>query len=110
MSAKRVIGVDLGGTKILAGLVDGDGNVERRRETMTPLESQEALLAGVDAAVEDLMDERVVGLGFGIPSRIDQATGRAEGAVNIPLHEPHDGHPWSSRILSCASPILPAFT
>jgi glucokinase len=85
LSAKRVIGVDLGGTKILAGLVDSDGNVERRRETMTPLESQEALLAGVDAAVEDLMDERVVGLGFGIPSRLDQRSGTVQGSVNIPL-------------------------
>src|SRR5437867_6550990 len=52
---------------------------------MTPLESQEALLAGVDAAVEDLMDERVVGLGFGIPSRLDQRSGRVQGSVNIPL-------------------------
>jgi glucokinase len=85
LPAKRVIGVDLGGTKILAGLVDSDGNVERRRETMTPLDSQDALLAGLDAAVEDLMDERVVGLGFGIPSRLDQRSGTVQGSVNIPL-------------------------
>ena len=61
-------------------LVDSDGNVERRRETMTPLESQDALLAGLDAAVEDLMDERVVGLGFGIPSRLDQRSGTVQGS------------------------------
>jgi glucokinase len=84
---QTVIGVDLGGTKILAGLVDRDGQIERRRETMTPLDSQEQLLAGLDAAVEELLDERVVGLGFGIPSRLDQKTGRAEGSVNIPLGE-----------------------
>jgi glucokinase len=82
---QRVIGVDLGGTKILAGVVDRGGNVERRRETMTPLESQEHLLEGVDEAVDGLLDERVVALGFGIPSRIDQKTGRVEGSVNIPL-------------------------
>jgi glucokinase len=82
---QRVIGVDLGGTKILAGLVDRGGNVERRRETMTPLESQDELIEGLDAAVGELLDERVVALGFGIPSRLDQKTGRVEGSVNIPL-------------------------
>jgi glucokinase len=82
-----VIGVDLGGTKILTGVVARDGTVLRRRETMTPTESQAAVLAGLDAAVEELLDDSVVALGFGIPSRIDQATGRVEGSVNIPLGE-----------------------
>jgi len=81
----RVIGVDLGGTKILTGVVARDGSVEHRRETPTPLESQEAVLAGVGAAVEELLDDSVVALGFGIPSRLDQKTGRVEGSVNIPL-------------------------
>jgi glucokinase len=81
----RVIGVDLGGTKILTGIVAHDGTVERRRETPTPLESQDAVLAGLDAAVEELLDESVVALGFGIPSRLDQKSGRVEGSVNIPL-------------------------
>jgi len=85
LDGKRVIGVDLGGTKILAGIVDRDGHVERRREHPTPLGSQDDLLAGLDAAVEELLDDEVVALGFGIPSPIDQHAGRAEQAVNIPL-------------------------
>ena len=85
MDAPHVIGLDLGGTKILAGRVGRDGSIEQRRETPTPLESQDALLAGLDAAVEELLDDRVVGLGFGIPSRLDQKTGRVESSVNIPL-------------------------
>ncbi|TMK28926.1 MAG: ROK family protein [Actinobacteria bacterium] len=85
MPDPRVIGVDLGGTKILTGIVARDGTVERRRETTTPTESQDALLAGLDAAVEALLDDSVVGLGFGVPSRLDQKTGRVEGSVNIPL-------------------------
>jgi glucokinase len=84
---ERVIGVDLGGTKILAGVVGRDGEVERSREWETPLESQEALLAGLDAAVEEFLEDGVAALGFGIPSRVDQGTGRAFGSVNIPLHE-----------------------
>ena len=85
MDGKRVIGVDLGGTKILAGIVFADGRVERRREHATPVTSQDDLLAGLDAAVEELLDKEVAALGFGIPSPIDQRSGRAQQAVNIPL-------------------------
>jgi glucokinase len=87
MNSQRVIGVDLGGTKILAGVVDAAGDVEQHRETETPLESQAALLAALDAAVEELRDDSVVALGFGIPSQIDQLTGSVRGSVNIPLGE-----------------------
>jgi glucokinase len=85
--SSRVIGVDLGGTKILAGLVDREGRVQRHRETPTPLGSEAELLAGVDAAVGELLDDDVAALGFGIPSRIDQRTGRVLASVNIPLDE-----------------------
>ena len=85
MDGNHVIGVDLGGTKILAGVVGRDGQVDHRREHATPVTSQEDLLAGLDEAVEELLDDGVVALGFGIPSPIDQRAGRAEQAVNIPL-------------------------
>jgi glucokinase len=85
LDGKRVIGVDLGGTKILAGVVDDEGHVERRREHPTPTASQEELLAGLDAAVEELLSDEIAAVGFGIPSPIDQRSGRALQAVNIPL-------------------------
>ena len=85
MNEKRVIGVDLGGTKILAGVVDREGHVEHRREHRTPTASEGELLAGLDEAVEELLTDEIAALGFGIPSPIDQRTGRALQAVNIPL-------------------------
>jgi glucokinase len=85
LDGKRVIGVDLGGTKILAGVVDHEGHVERRREHPTPTASQEELLAGLDGAVEELLSDEIAAVGFGIPSPIDQRSGRALQAVNIPL-------------------------
>ena len=85
MALNRVIGVDLGGTKILAGVVDRDGAVERRRELPTPLGSQDDLLRGLAVAVEDVLEEDVAALGFGIPSTIDQRSGKAVTSVNIPL-------------------------
>src|SRR5919197_3196224 len=80
----NVIGVDVGGTKILAGVVGRDGTVARHREHATPLESEQALLDGLEAAVDDLRNESVVAVGFGVPSRIDQRAGIAIGSVNIP--------------------------
>jgi glucokinase len=85
LDGTRVIGVDVGGTKVLAGIVDRGGRVERRREYPTELGSQEELLAGLDQSVEDLLGDDISALGFGIPSPLDQRTGRALQAVNLPL-------------------------
>ena len=85
MALNRVIGVDLGSTKILAGVVDRDGTVERRRELPTPLDSQDELLRGMAGVVEDVLEDDVAALGFGIPSTIDQRSGKAVASVNIPL-------------------------
>ena len=90
MDGNRVIGVDLGGTKILAGVVDDRGQVERRWESPTPTASQGELLAGLDAAIEELLTDDIAALGFGLPSPIDQKAGRALQAVNIPLDESVD--------------------
>jgi glucokinase len=87
VSAQRAIGVDVGGTKFLAGLIDREGHVAKRLGGRTPTESQEELLGTLDAAVESLLDESVGGLGFGLPSTIDQRTGRAVTSVHIPLAE-----------------------
>jgi glucokinase len=85
VAEQRVIGVDLGGTKILAGVVDRAGAVGRRRETPTPTGSQSELLGALESAVAELVEDDVAALGFGIPSTIDQRSGRAVSSVNIPL-------------------------
>jgi glucokinase len=81
----QVIGVDVGGTKILAGLIARDGTVVGHREYPTPIENEDALLDGLEAAVREFLDQSVLAVGFGIPSQIDQRHGIALGSVNIPL-------------------------
>jgi glucokinase len=81
----QVIGVDVGGTKILAGLIARDGTVVGHREYPTPIDNEDALLDGLEAAVREFLDESVLAVGFGIPSQIDQRHGIALGSVNIPL-------------------------
>lgn len=85
MATSRVIAVDLGGTKLLAGVVDEDGVVVRRTVRPTETESEADLLAQLEAAIAELAAEGPGALGVGIPSTIDQRHGRAVASVNIPL-------------------------
>jgi glucokinase len=87
VQASHAIGVDLGGTKILAGVVDRDGSIVRRHERATPQDSQEHVLAELEAAVAELMDDSVGAVGFGVPSPIDQAKGVVVRCVNVPLED-----------------------
>ena len=80
-----MVGVDVGGTKILAGVVDAEGDVQHRRERLTELRTQERLVEELGAAVEDVLDDSIEAIGFGLPSQIDQRTGGVYGSVNIPL-------------------------
>ena len=98
MAAQRVIGVDLGGTKILAGVVTSEGVVERHRELATPLESQTALLDGLETAVRDVLDPEIAAVGFGIPSRVDRSTGVVAPSVNVPLGGIALGEAMSQRL------------
>jgi glucokinase len=85
MSARRVIAVDLGGTKMLTGVVDSEGVVVRRTVLPTNVTGEEELLDALESAVGEFADEGVEAIGAGIPSTIDQRTGRAVSSVNIPL-------------------------
>jgi glucokinase len=86
---ERVIGVDLGGTKILAGLVARDGTIGRTIEIATPDGTQAEVLAAIDGVVTDLLVDGAAAIGYGVPLNIDRRTGVALRAVNLPLHQVH---------------------
>jgi glucokinase len=86
LTGKHVIGVDLGGTKILAGLVDSEGRIEVALERGTPTGSQKELVSALVDVVEELRTAEVAAVGFAVPARVDRR-GVAVGAVNIPLTE-----------------------
>jgi glucokinase len=87
MADTRAIGVDLGGTKILAGVVDVDGRVDKTAQRKTPTGSQEALLDVLEEIVSELLSPEVRAVGFAVPARVDPETGFALGAVNVPLRD-----------------------
>jgi glucokinase len=87
VDASHAIGVDLGGTKILAGVVGRDGTIVRRHERVTPQDSQASVVRELEAAVRELLADDVAALGFGTPSPIDQITGVVVECVNLPLRD-----------------------
>ena len=85
MSENRVIGVDLGGTKIAAGVIERDGSVRARCERPTPTTSEADVVAALEGAITELWSPEIEAVGLGVPSTIDQRTGTAVTSVNIPL-------------------------
>jgi glucokinase len=78
------IGVDLGGTKLLAGALAADGSVlAQERRSTGGLELPELLAVTVEAVEALGVDADAVG--FGIPSLIDQHSGVSVRSVHLPL-------------------------
>jgi glucokinase len=89
--AKARGGIDLGGTKIQAAIVDGNGKVlgEARRPTPTsggPQHVAEQMAAALREAAEDSGVEAssLEGVGVGSPGDADERTGVVSAARNLP--------------------------
>jgi glucokinase len=88
MPVRRTIGVDLGGTKLLAGAVDPELGVHHRvQRTVAGLDQRSLLDVTVDAVreVRQAVGGEVEAVGFGIPVLMDQRTGIAVVGINTPL-------------------------
>jgi glucokinase len=86
VSSSETIGVDLGGTKMLVGvLADTEQLYERRAPSIG--QTQEALVELLVGEVEAARAARpdVVAVGLGVPATIDHDRGLAVSAVNLPL-------------------------
>ena len=84
-STSPIIGVDVGGTKVAAAELEGQ-RLARKVEHPTDLRGPNELLAGIEAAVREVLGDRTpTAIGLGVPSQIEQATGRVLSSVNIPL-------------------------
>jgi glucokinase len=85
-----VIGVDLGGTKMMAGVVDSELRVHARAQRAVPNDAQESVLEAMVEVVEDVRSASGVdafAVGVGIPCLIDRIRGMAVMAVNLPMRE-----------------------
>jgi glucokinase len=83
----EAIGVDLGGTKLLTGVVDEKLNVHHESRERSSGFSEEEVLTAIEQEVEEAREARpgVVGIGLGVPCTIDRERGVAINAVNLPI-------------------------
>ena len=92
MSAGLRVGVDVGGTKVLAVLLDGDQVRGQVRRDSVP--GHDGVLATVAAAVREvcaaggIAPADLEGVGVGVPGLVDPAAGVVAHAVNLGIVEP----------------------
>jgi glucokinase len=87
---RRVIGIDLGGTKLAAGVIDRDLTVHN--STIRPSHglTEDAVIELLGEVIEELRAANgeqipVEAIGLGIPSLIDQRSGSAVMSVNLDI-------------------------
>jgi glucokinase len=89
MRTNYAVGVDVGGTRIAAGLVERKGRVIKDAKRLTPKQSA----FGVVDAIIDLVNEvmsgvearEVAGVGIGLPAQVDFLKQSVEFCTNLPL-------------------------
>ena len=87
------VGVDVGGTKVLAALLDPDGRVVGTQRVPT-VRGPDGLVAAVTRSVRTLTAAHGVpldaleGTGIGVPGVVDPDTGSVEHAVNVGVERP----------------------
>lgn len=80
------IGVDIGGTKILAGTVTSDGQIAAMARRPTPRHDADSVLETVAEAVRELADaatEPITGVGVGVAGLVDRDRSRVYFAPNL---------------------------
>ena len=80
----KIIGVDIGGTTIKAGLV-ADDQVSRTASVDTPSDRpQHEVVQAVFKAIEEVFESDIAGIGIGVPGLVDQQEQLVLDVVNIP--------------------------
>jgi len=88
---RYAMGVDLGGTKILAAVVDQDGNVVGRGKKSTQAEKgPDVVIERIGKAMNEALEsaglskESITGIGIGAPGIVDSARAFVHEITNIP--------------------------
>jgi glucokinase len=87
MRKAEAIGVDLGGTKMLLGVLDPESEVVWESRERSTGQGEDDLVELLVREVEEARAERsgVEAIGLGIPATIDHDRGLAISAVNLPI-------------------------
>ena len=78
------IGVDLGGTNIVAGLVEGQSLIKKVKIACPAKGTEQEVIDAIASLIDQLMNEDVESIGVGVPSVVDTKNGIVYNVANIP--------------------------
>ncbi|BBJ28836.1 ROK family protein [Athalassotoga saccharophila] len=88
----KVLGIDLGGTKVAMGVVDENGNISKKKVIDTKTEEGfESVTQRIAQAIKEINDKEIKMIGIGSPGSIDHENGVVRfspnfpGWINVPL-------------------------
>ena len=89
MRTTYAVGVDVGGTRIAAGLVERKGRITRDSRRLTPKSGPFAVVDEIIECVDEVMGglqpSEVAGIGIGLPAQVDFLRQSVEFCTNLPL-------------------------
>src|SRR6266540_303873 len=79
---RRAIGIDIGGTKIAAGVITAEGRIEERALVPTPMGDEPATVSAMRGVIEELRERHpsVEAIGVGAAGLVDWPSGRIRWA------------------------------
>jgi glucokinase len=88
LSAPETVGVDLGGTKVLVGVIGGERAVLYEDREGSAGQTGDELLNTLEREIRQALEAHpdVDAVGLGVPCTIDRERGLAINAVNLPIH------------------------
>lgn len=88
---KKSIGIDIGGTKIAAGIIMESGELLHRTEVKSDPTDRENMFTQVVTAVEQVLEgtsfSEIEGIGVGVPGKVDRENGIAVFQNNLPWQQ-----------------------
>ena len=80
----KVLGIDIGGTNIRAGLVENNVVVRIESLKIKKAGSETEIMDDLNFLIGKFMSEKIDGIGIGVPSLVDSEKGIVYDATNIP--------------------------
>lgn len=80
----KIIGIDIGGTKIAAALIH-EKQIIQEYSVPTPFDqTKEIVVEAISNAIHKLLENDIIGIGIGVPGLVDLNTNEVLDVVNIP--------------------------
>lgn len=90
MLMRYAIGLDIGGTKIAAGIVNENGDLIQKEVMASDPSDRERMFSQVETCIKQLLDHcsipevEMIGIGAGVPGKVDRDEGIAVFQNNLP--------------------------